>query len=223
MTKKIALIAMVSFVAGSVAIAAPKLNKERQAAKAAKIANSKSKAKAKAVRRAGAPNVVGTVTYDTGVNNAGFHPGPKNNAGNRFNSDMGAGLLMTGQLSQIAVFPKTTYGFVTAFGPPDGAGNAIVLSSIFFSGAAPSAFNTINVGIGVGPDFLVGAWEIHPTIQVGMDNMSVGGQGFHAFDLNTNFSIGLGTGFAPIAGQNALVRATGNILVPVELMNFQVQ
>jgi hypothetical protein len=215
-TKKIAVLAVISLVAGSFAFAAPKRVDQMKAAKM------RNKAKVKAVQRG--PNVVGTITYDTGVPGAGFHPGPKTNAGNRFNSDMGGPLLMTGQLTMIAFFPSTTAGFVTAFGPPDGAGNAVVLSSIAVSGAVPSAFNTVSgLNIAVGPDFLAGAWEVHPTLQQGMDNMSVGGQGFHAFDVFTMFSVGVATQFAPIPGQNALVRASGNILVPVELMNFQVK
>jgi hypothetical protein len=214
----VAVIALAALVAGSVtfAVAAPK---RLTSAKDAKGKAAKGKVKA----RHGGPNVVGTIVYDTGVPNAGFHPGPKNNAGNRFNSDMGGPLLMTGQLTMIAFFPNVSgTGFVTAFGPPDGAGVAPNLGSFGVSGIVPNQFNTVSVGaIPVGPDFLAGAWET-TTLRQGMDNMSVAPQGFHAFDLNTNFP-NSGTGFAAIPGQNALVRATGNILVPVELMNFQVK
>ena len=219
MNKKIAVIAVLAVAAGSLTWAAgtPKRSQQQLAAKQ-KAAKGK-------VRAARAPQVVGTVVYDTGAPNAGFHPGvPKNNAGNRFNSDMGGPLLMTGQVTMAAIFPdRTGSGFVTIFGPPNGAGSAVVLLSYAVSGMAQSAFNTATFPpVGVGPDFLAGAWETS-SLHQGMDNMSVAPQGFHAFDLITHFATGVGTGFAAIPGQNALVRATGNILVPVELMNFQIQ
>jgi hypothetical protein len=216
-TKKIAVIALLSVAAGSLTWAAATPKRNQQLAAKAKAARGK-------VKAGQAPRLIGTVIYDTGMPGAGFHQGPKNNAGNRFNSDMGAALLMTGQVTMAAIFPNVSgTGFVTIFGPPDGAGNAAVLVSSLVTGMVGNAFNTVTLApVGVGPDFLAGAWET-TVLHQGMDNMSVAPQGFHAFDLNTNFSIGLGTGFAPIAGQNALVRAGGNILVPVELMNFQIQ
>ena len=46
--------------------------------------------------------------------------------------------------------------------------------------------------------------------------------GFHAFQLVTHYP-GAGTGFAPVANRNTLIRAHGNIVVPVELMNFSIK
>jgi hypothetical protein len=57
---------------------------------------------------------------------------------------------------------------------------------------------------------------------VGMDDQSVSGQGFHAFRIQAHFQ-NPGTMFQAIPGHNLLVRATGNILVPVELMKFGVE
>jgi hypothetical protein len=45
--------------------------------------------------------------------------------------------------------------------------------------------------------------------------------GFHGMQIN--FAGGTGTGFSTIAGENMMVRATGDILVPVELMNFSAE
>jgi hypothetical protein len=226
-SKKVALVATLFLTAGALTLGAaapPRSQKEIKAKGALKAKGAK--AHAKAVRAKDAPHVVGTVTYDTGAANAGGWPGPQNNVGNRFDSAAGGPLLMTGQVSMVTFFPVQAggTGFVTLFGPPNGGGSASNLGSIQVSGPIANTFNIVNVGnIAVGPDFLAGAWQLLPgTLVNGMDNMSVGGQGFHAFGCNTNFP-GACTGFVTVPGQNALVRSTGNILVPVELMNFQVQ
>jgi hypothetical protein len=175
-------------------------------------------------RAARVPHVVGTVTYDTGANNAGFPPPTGGlNIGNRFNSDMGGPLLMTGQLSRATFFPQTGTAFITVFGPPNSMGSAANFGSFLFSGLAPGTFNTGAFGpVAVGGDFLAGAWLNGGSVNIGMDNMSVSGQGFHAFQAVTHFP-GSCTGFTPIPNRNTLVRAHGNIIVPVELMNFSVQ
>jgi hypothetical protein len=215
-TKKLAIAVLMCVAAGSLLAAAPPKLGKGPKAKAVK-------GRVKAVRAKDAPHVVGTVTYDTGTNNAGFSSGSGTNVGNRFNSALGAPLLNTGNVSALSIFPAGSAGYVTVFGPPNTMGTASNLGSFQFTGAAPAAFNVVGLpGIAVGPDFLAGVWQNGPSVAVGMDNLTVGGQGFHAFNLNTNFP-GAGTGFAPIPTRNALVRATGNILVPVELMNFSVQ
>lgn len=212
----LAVTAVALLAAGSLAIAAAP-SKVGHGPKAKAV-----KGRVQAKRASDAPHVVGTVTYDTGTNNAGFSSGAGTNVGNHFNSALGGPLLMTGNVASLSIFPAGTGGYVTVFGPPNTMGTAANLGSFQFLGAAPAAFNVVALpGIPVGPDFLAGLWQNGSQVAVGMDNMTANGQGFHAFNLNTNFP-GAGTGFTPIPSRNALVRAIGNILVPVELMNFQI-
>jgi hypothetical protein len=53
-----------------------------------------------------------------------------------------------------------------------------------------------------------------------LDAGTVGGQGHHGMGINWAGSVG--TGFAPIA-INTIMRASGNVLVPVELMQFSIE
>jgi hypothetical protein len=217
-TKKLAVGLVMCMAAASVASSAPA--RPRLKSPSQKLAHPA----VKGHRAVHAPHAIGTVTYDTGANNAGFFPQTSGlNIGNRFNSDMGGPLLMTGQLTMATFFPQAATAFITAFGPPNSMGTAANFGSFLISGLIPGTFNSANIGpAAVASDFLAGAWLNGSSVGVGMDNMSVSAQGFHAFQLVTHFP-GAGTGFAPIANRNTLVRATGNIIVPVELMNFSVQ
>ena len=222
--KRIAVVLM-CVAAGSLALAAAPA-KGAKGAKAVKGEKAKTvKGRGKAVRAGTrAPNVVGTVTYDGFSDVLVILGGSGINIGNRFNSNLGGPLLMTGQVSALTFYPAATSGYLTLFGPPNTMGTASNKGSFQFTGGAPGTFITFNLpNIAVGSDFLAGLWN-GPAGFGGVQLVpeTVGGQGFHAFRINTN-SPGSGTGFAPIAGLNAIVRSTGNILVPVELMNFQVQ
>jgi hypothetical protein len=170
------------------------------------------------------PRIIGTITYDTGANNAGFFPPTAGiTVGNRFNSDMGGPLAMTNEITQLTFFPQAPTAYLTVFGPPNAGGTAPNLSTILLTGLAPGTFNYAFIGtpIPVGSDFLVGAWLNGGSVGIGMDNMTMSGQGFHAFQLVTNFP-GPGTGFQAVPNRNALLRATLPP-IPVELMNFSVQ
>jgi hypothetical protein len=56
---------------------------------------------------------------------------------------------------------------------------------------------------------------------LGMDDMTINGQGFHAI-IGTTMLPNL-TMIAPIPSRNALLRVSGSILTPVELMDFKVR
>jgi hypothetical protein len=216
--RKLAVAAIFCVAAGSIALAAAPPKSAKTPGQKAKTV----KGHVKATRASNSPQTVGTVTYDTGTN-AGFAPVSNGtNIGNRFNSNLGGPLLMTGSVSMLTFFPAGSAGYVTVFGPPTGGGAAPNLGSFQVLSLTPNTFNVAAIGpVNVGPDFLAGLWENGSAVRVGMDNMSVGAQGFHAFQLNTNFP-GSGTGFTPNPTQNAMVRSTGNLVVPVELMNFSI-
>jgi hypothetical protein len=177
-----------------------------------------------------APEVLGTITYDTATN-AGFHPdvpagSPNLNrtVGNRFNSALGGPLMMTGMVTMLTVFPASNgIGSVSLAGPPVG-GNAPV---IVFANASLMAnqFNAVNIAGTVGPDFLgifLGAFNgTNPLGLAGMSDMQNLGQGYHAFQAF--YAAGSQTMFEVVPNRNAMLRATGDVLVPVELMDFKIQ
>jgi hypothetical protein len=173
-------------------------------------------------------NLIGTITYDPGAPADAFlsEPGGNNIVANRFNSALG-GPLRPGNLTGVTFFPGIVQGsaIVTVLGPPVG-GNATILGVTYLVGIVGNTFNTVNLAppVAVPADFMAGQYvgAFGGTDQAGLRNASVNGQGFHAHQMNfvgTNTA----TGVVPLPGQNVMFRATGNLLVPVELMDFQVQ
>jgi hypothetical protein len=181
------------------------------------------------VVRAGAdaPQVVGTVTYDTGIN-VGFHPDVGQRlVGNRFNSNMGGPLLMTGMVSMATLFPQNGgLQSLSIFGPPNGTTAMIIM--FFAATLVAGQFNavTLTPAAPVGPDFLgmfIGFYSNTPPGLLGMDEMTAAGQvGFHAMS-GLYQAGGTAANLTTVANRNALYRATGDILVPVELMDFKLQ
>ena len=82
---------------------------------------------------------------------------------------------------------------------------------------------TLPSPVAVGADFMAGQYvgSFDGPDQAGLRAASVAGQGFHAHQMN--FVGTIATGVVPLPGQNSMFRATGNILMPVELMDFQIQ
>ena len=171
--------------------------------------------------------VVGTVQYDTGVN-VGFHPDVGQRVvGNRFNSDMGGPLLMTGMVTMATLFPQNA-GFqsLSICGAPNGT-TAMVLA-FFSANLIANQFNavTLTPAVTVGPDFLglfIGFYGGTPAGLLGMDDMINPGQvGFHA--MSGTYVGGMTVNnLATVPNRNAMFRATGDILVPVELMDFKLE
>lgn len=172
--------------------------------------------------------VVGTITYDTGVN-AGFPPDTGAIIiGNRFNSALGGPLLMTGMVTMWEIFPQNSGAqSFTFWGPPSTMNTAMLLTPYFMANLMANVFNQVTLpapGVTTGPDFLVtffGFFSNTPPGLCGLDSNPVNGQGFHA--LQGNYVAPNMTMIAPIAGRNAMMRVTGDILTPVELMNFKIQ
>jgi hypothetical protein len=174
-----------------------------------------------------APQVVGTVAYDTGMN-VGFHPDTgQTQVGNRFNSNQGGPLLMTGMVSMATLFPQNGgLQSVSLFGPPNGTTAMILM--FFAVNLVGGQFNTVALtpAQAVGPDFLgvfIGFYGGTPPGLLGMDDMTAAGQvGFHAL-AGTYSGGGTMSNIAVVPNRNAMIRATGDILVPVELMDFKLQ
>ncbi len=167
-----------------------------------------------------------TIQYDTGV----FTASPTITSfcyGNQFNTNNGVQLdqaSVTALSAFIATGAGTDNVFISVFGPVSGT-TAPVLGSV----SAPlnngdGAFNTLSFGTphvisGDGAQsFLAGVWYIAGDT-VGLDSGTVGGQGHHGMIINDI----VGTGFATLPGQNAIVRAKGsfNAVGPPELIEFK--
>ena len=172
-------------------------------------------------------NIFGTITYEPGAPADAFasEPGGNNVVSNHFNSAMG-GPLRPGNLTGATFFPGIVQGtaVVSVMGPPAG-GQATIIGVTYLTGIAGNTFNTVNIGpFAVGADFMAGMYvgAFGGTDQIGLRNASVNGQGFHAVQMNF-IGTNTATGVVPLPGQNAMFRASGNLLVPVELMDFKLE
>ena len=54
---------------------------------------------------------------------------------------------------------------------------------------------------------------------IGFDTLTVNGQGFHG--IQRDFYTG-GSG-SPLTGRNMIIRVSGNMIIPVELLEFEVE
>ncbi len=172
--------------------------------------------------------VLGTIQYDNGAVTA--VPMVSSNCfGNQFNTHTGlpmpgpspAGSLTKITFYMVSVAPPNA--FVSVFGPvtTTGPGTAapFILSQLA-TGVVAGAFNTHTFATPIavsGASFLAGVWYFGSDV-VGLGTGTTNGQGHHGMMINDI----VGTGFATLPGLNALVRTSGTI-VPVELMNFDVQ
>jgi hypothetical protein len=172
-------------------------------------------------------NVIGTITYDTGTNFA-FQPKAGTTIpGNRFDSALG-GPLKTGMVTMFTVFPGLTANqSFTFWGPPNSLNSAMTIAPFMMANIVGSQFNAVTLAapVDTGPSFLVTLFGqlIAPpgSNLLGMDDMTINGQGFHAI-IGTTMLPNL-TMVAPIPNRNALLRVSGSILTPVELMDFEVR
>jgi len=165
---------------------------------------------------------MGTIMYDDGIVTA--TPTVTSFCyGNQFNTWSGNPAMANGSVTAMSFYMMSAAGtdnvFVSVFGPVVGTA-APVLESVSVPVAAAGAFNTHVFATPVayvGSSFLAGVWYVAGDT-VGLGAGTVGGQGHHGMSINDI----AGTGFAPLAGLNALVGASGDVL-PVELMTFSVQ
>lgn len=174
-------------------------------------------------------NVTGTIQYDPGAPQdlfRGDSGGGSEVVVNRFNSNSGDPL-KSADLTAVSFFPASgnSSPSLSFFGTPNPTGSASRLQGGSVTGVVASTFNVVNftAPIAVPNDFLAGLYVgTFNAASLGMRTASTNAQGFHAaqisFDTANN-----GDNFTPIAGQNAMFRASGDILVPVELMTFQVE
>lgn len=189
----------------------------------------------------------GTITYDsttiTGVSTSFF-----SSYGNRFDSALNVAgtavspVMLSGSVTHatwgvISSAGATTWGpmWITLYDQLNtGAGTANVVSSSGFSvGGGPyTAPLLVNAAVGpwsyTGPTFLMGGLDYNTNattpngVAIAIDaNMTLSGQGWHGFSMV--WGPGTGTGYASLGPANVIMRASGNVIVPVELMNFTIE
>jgi hypothetical protein len=177
--------------------------------------------------------VVGTVQYDTGTN-AGFHPDGANGGnlnrtvGNRFNSALGGPLLAAGTVTMLTVFPANGGTQSVSIGSAPSTMGTVMVFDYLTANLMAGQFNAITVApaVNVTADFVglfLGAFGTTQAAGLlGMSDMATMGQGYHALE-GFYLSGMIGTMFQTVPNRNAMLRATGNILTPVELMDFKIQ
>ncbi len=169
--------------------------------------------------------VLGTITYDDGVVNAVPSAGVSGySVGNWFNTATGAPVLASGTVTQMTFFMVTGAGtdsvFISLYGAPSGTTAPFVDDQSVPLNNGSGAFNTAPFAppnVYPGASFLAGVWYVAGDT-VGLGDGTVNGQGWHAMAINDI----TGTDFQTIQALNALLSATGNVLIPVELMGFSV-
>ena len=90
-----------------------------------------------------------------------------------------------------------------------------------------TGLNTINIGdfgttqsTYMGSSFLAGVFQFNTMYtRVAVDSNSTAGQGFHAYSINDV----VGTLLNSLGSNNFVVRVSGNVASPVELMNFEIE
>ena len=177
--------------------------------------------------------VVGTITYDTGVN-VGVHPdvtagSPNLNrvVGNRFNSALGNPLLMTNWITMITVFPANGGFQSVSFAAAPTPSNTATVLDYLSANLVANQFNAIAVtpSLPVGPDFLgfvLGSFAAsQPAGLLGMSDMATMGQGFHAVQGFYRSNM-LATMIQAVPDRNAMLRVVGDT-IPVELMGFEIE
>jgi len=161
--------------------------------------------------------------YDTALNPAGTAIGPVQVSGSVTALQWG----MWGNPTQ------TSWGtfFIEFYGPVSGT-TAPFITSFALNGVGGSSPLLVGFTLTTplnysGPSFLAAFYNGNSGTSLPngpcplFTSTTVGGQGHHGMAINWN--PGTGTGFAAIPTANALMRPSGNVLIPVELMNFTVE
>lgn len=213
--KKTLFVALaIASLLGAVAVQAQGLNEARNPQPAQRVAT---------------PEGAGIVTYDPGAPADAFsgQQGPSVTVGNRFSSKNG-GPLSTGSAYFASFYMANNTlggGLFVLWGPPTGGGGAPALGSFSVPTVTNNTFNGVSfTPVNVGPDFLAGMYlnSGQPSRgQIGLRSASTNGQGFHGMQIS--FGGGSGAGYGSLGGQNAMLRAVGTFIIPVELMEFDVQ
>jgi hypothetical protein len=161
------------------------------------------------------PGGTGTIQYD---------PGPPADTllsdtanlffGNIFDTQSGNPLDFPGTLTQLSWY-QGSLALAGVFLAPPGAPTSYF---VFATGGAPSAFNALTLSHVVNGSFFGGLGALQGLFaSVGARSATTNAQGFHGRQRNANGSVS-----NSLQGLNVMFRATGNVVIPVELLEFEV-
>jgi hypothetical protein len=175
-----------------------------------------------ATRLKGGLEGTGVVQYDPGLPVDSFHKnGPTFTGGyygNIFDTRNGVPL-SPGTITGVSWYQGGLGNYGTRglvdFGPPNGT----ITTQLSLTPPAPSTFNAIGAAVPAnGPKFVGLALGFDAFGSVGARSASTNGQGFHAVQRNWYGNTG-----TALPGENIMIRISGTIIVPVELMEFDVE
>ncbi len=176
----------------------------------------------------GVPEGTGTVQYDPGAPADAFGIAPPSLClfGNRFDTRNGSPLSFPGTATGISWYQGAS--------PSPSLDNAVALVAaplglpcpyvILDPPIVPFAFNSVAVSFPMPSTRFVGLIVPYYTGlpayfgSVGLRSATTNAQGFHGIQRSDNGGIS-----NTLAGQNAMVRVSGNIIIPVELLEFEVE
>ncbi len=168
---------------------------------------------------------LGWITYHSGLLGTCCQPGFS--LGNQFDSALNpAGtaispVMMSGSITMAAFVMVAVGGgdvFISFFHNQSGT-MADPITSIIVPVVSGSTTVTFGTPIDYsGSSFLAAIWQGGGD-QLAVANGTVGAQGFHGMSINDI----AGTGFTTLATLNAAISVGGNVLTPVELLNFEVE
>jgi hypothetical protein len=180
-------------------------------------------------RVSGVPEGTGTVQYDPGSPADGFliGPLPTDYFGNRFDTRNGSPLSFPGTVTQVSWYQGNLgnvgpgWGVVLAATVGAGLNHTVVAT-----GLAPNAFNAVGVSWTFADAFFAGLLNRvytggdpqGPFGSLGLRTETINAQGFHGVKRDIP-----GVVSTTLPGQNAMVRVSGNVVIPVELMEFGVE
>jgi hypothetical protein len=161
------------------------------------------------------PGGTGTVQYDPGAPADTLLSDTTNIFfGNLFDTASGNPLDFPGTLTQVSWYQGSLALAAVLLAQPGGPSSYFV----FATGGVPSAFNALTFSHVVNGSFFGGMGAVPGLIaSVGARSASYNSQGFHGRQRNANGSVS-----NSLQGLNVMFRATGNVVIPVELLEFDV-
>ncbi|MEM1182754.1 MAG: hypothetical protein AAGM22_30700 [Acidobacteriota bacterium] len=180
-----------------------------------------------------------TIQYDSGVVTGTFTAAALGRfVGNRYSSALnGAGTALvpveqTGTITMLTFdMVRTFFSTVTWSLYSDIMGTSAVQVDSVIIPVAPG-LNSFTVNPTVtdnvyqnGP-FLAGIWQFNVmSTAIGVDTNSVGGQGLNLVTINEPQTVApnTGMGLTDVGGRNAVFRIGGNLVTPVELVDFKIE
>lgn len=181
-----------------------------------------------------AAKVAGTsIQYDSGTVTGTFNAGaPSRAVGNRYDTASGAPVENSGTITMM------TFEMVQTFGS-----SAVLSLYSDIMGTTANPVTSVSVVAGTGLNthtlnptmtdnqyangtFLAAVFQFVVTsTAVGIDTGTFMGQGFHGVHLNDNTVMGDpgGNDLQTMGNRNVVLRVSGNVVTPVELMDFEVE